>query len=531
MNIAYIDELPPTNTRTVTRPQGEDQEPTVSLDIENESVQDVFNYVLRITGMEANRVGRTIFVGPRLPDDARNIVARTYRLNQVPVAAAASFLSSQGAITQLATERLTIESVGEPGFRRLIERREQAIIPLGAEDGLGPLLLRGLSIAADERLNSITLVGSPRKVQMATTFLQQLDARRRQVAINLKIIDVSLSGTDNFNTSFSFGVADSFFSQDRGRLTTNFGESRPPTQAEVDASLLNPTVSPINIGTTPFLDNQPDAPFGDSTADRPFVGQGQRGFRARSPFGTFDNPLQPGLTNFTAGTGTQPDTFTYQLPELFQFPRRFLAQLQAQVLSSNAKILTDPTLVIQEGQTAEVNLTQEIVGNRTVTVETTNAGVVTTENISIEEVGLVVNVIVDKIDDNGFVTLQINPRISSPSGTETTSTGSTFTLTQQRSLESGQIRLRDGQTLILAGIIQDQDRTTVSKVPILGDIPLLGALFRSTNRQNQRNELVILATPNILDDSERSTFGYGYVPGEETRQMLQRTGTFNPNQR
>jgi type IV pilus assembly protein PilQ len=77
--------------------------------------------------------------------------------------------------------------------------------------------------------------------------------------------------------------------------------------------------------------------------------------------------------------------------------------------------------------------------------------------------------------------------------------------------------------LILSGIIQDADRTTVTKVPILGDIPILGALFRSTNNVNQRQEVIVLLTPKIMDDSERSSsMGFNYNPSPEARQMLER---------
>ncbi|MFM6755820.1 MAG: type II secretion system protein GspD, partial [Dolichospermum sp.] len=93
-----------------------------------------------------------------------------------------------------------------------------------------------------------------------------------------------------------------------------------------------------------------------------------------------------------------------------------------------------------------------------------------------------------------------------------------------RSLTSGTIRLRDSQTLILSGIIQDEDRTSVSKLPILGDIPLLGALFRKTNKQNERREVIILLTPQIMDDSQGSGYGYNYTPSPTTREMLERQG-------
>ena len=81
--------------------------------------------------------------------------------------------------------------------------------------------------------------------------------------------------------------------------------------------------------------------------------------------------------------------------------------------------------------------------------------------------------------------------------------------------------MRDGQGLILSGIIQDADRTSISKTPILGDLPILGSLFRRTTRINERNEVVVLVTPQILDDSDRSTFGYSYVPSYNTRRALE----------
>ena len=140
------------------------------------------------------------------------------------------------------------------------------------------------------------------------------------------------------------------------------------------------------------------------------------------------------------------------------------------------------------------------------------------------------NVRIERIDDNGFVALSVAPTVSSPAASQDTGNGQ-IVLVSERSLTSGLIRLRDGQTLILSGIIQDQDRTTVSKIPILGDIPLLGSLFRKTNRSNQRQEVIVLLTPQIMDDSERSSFGYNYNPSPEARQMIERRGLQVPAKR
>ncbi|MGB7442820.1 MAG: AMIN domain-containing protein [Coleofasciculaceae cyanobacterium] len=440
LNLAYTGEQEDPTRAAQGAPSDTAAQQTISLDLEDEAVQDVFNYVLQISGLQANRVGRTIFVGAKLPDGARNLVSRTLRLNQIAASSAANFLTTQGAETQIPIEQVQIQTVGEGAAARTIEIRTPRILGLKPEEGESPLLLKGLSVSTDQRLNAITMVGDPRKVEIATSFLIQLDARRRQVAVNVKVVDINLLATDNFNTSFTFGLNDTLFSFDPGSpLTSAFSLSQSPANRDA----------------------------GD-----------------------------------------------------------FVGSLQAEIISGNGKLLTDPTLVVAEGQVASVNLTQEVVGNIERTTEGTGDDRTTTVTAELVNVGLELEINIERIDDNGFVTLSVNPKVTSIADDQLLSTGdgdeNRITLRNIRELASGQIRLRDGQTLILAGIIQDENRTTVEKVPILGDIPILGALFRNTNRENRRSEIVVLLTPQILDDSARSSFGYNYTPGREAREVLDR---------
>ncbi|MFP4124487.1 MAG: AMIN domain-containing protein [Coleofasciculus sp.] len=529
-------------------------EETISLDLENEPVQDVFNYVLQLAGLQANRRGRTIFVGSRLPQAARNVISRTLRLNQVSVSSASAFLATQGAEVQQVVTPIEREFNQETGA--IIRETEQPaeLRPLTVNqpgESTGALLLRGLAVSTDDRLNAITLVGEPRHIELASAFLTQLDLRRRQVAINVKIIDVNLLGTDAFNTSFSFGVGDGFFVVDEGAAFFNYGEFRPPNQTNVTGSTASPPIignpfDEANIFFDPnnFIDVEGAAPGTVIIDERNGTIQTfPRGTaRFRAPFLNLDDPQDAGIIEITAPedneiTIDQDGNFSItpgelgeievELPSLFQFPTRFLAELQAQITSGNAKILTDPTLLVQEGQTAGVNLTQEVVGNIEQTRETSDGLTTVTTTAEIREAGLQLGITVERIDDNGFVTLNVNPRVTSIGNTQDLSVGDNvneISLLNVRELNSGQIRLRDGQTLILTGIIQESDRTTVTKVPILGDLPILGALFRSTERRNQRQEVIVLLTPQVLDDSERGSFGYNYTPGREAQEVLQRRG-------
>jgi type IV pilus assembly protein PilQ len=186
-------------------------------------------------------------------------------------------------------------------------------------------------------------------------------------------------------------------------------------------------------------------------------------------------------------------------------------------------------MVVQEGERTKVNLTQEVLGGfQTDFVQVGNV-VQPQRRPIIKEAGLILDIQVPRIDDNGFVTLAVAPTVSAV-GSQVNTDDGIIALLQKREMQSGQIRLRDGQTLILSGIIQESDRTTVSKVPILGDLPILGALFRSTNRQNQRQEVIVLLTPQIIDDtSGKGSFGYGYTPGNDARQLLQQQKFPVPN--
>ncbi|ALB41267.1 general secretion pathway protein GspD [Anabaena sp. WA102] len=469
---------------------------TISLDIENEPVQDVFNYVLRLSALEANRTGRTIFVGTKLPNSTRDTVMRSLRLNQVTVGVALNFLVALGAESAVSRERLVTSvnavtvGTGVAPITQTQTTTETKVETQRITYQDSTPLLRGLQASGDERTNSVTLIGNPKMVEMAVSQLVQLDVRRRQVVVNVKIIDVNLLGIQDSNSSFSFGLGNSYFTSDGGAATFNFGGSRPATGSEVASSVTETpiTTNPLSSANI-FLDKR-DSSTGNPTA------------------GATSTPT-------VSGSVTDQTPPTYELPKLYQFPKKFLASLTAQVTSGNAKILTDPTLIVQEGQNATVALTSEVYGG----IKITN---LLREPI-IKNAGLTLTVKVERIDDNGFVSLSVAPTVSSLAGT-TSSPDGDITLLASRSLASGQLRLRDGQTLILSGIIQDSDRTTISKLPILGDIPLLGSLFRKSNRTNERREVIVLLTPQIMDDSERSAYGYNYTPSPQVRQILERRG-------
>jgi len=417
----------------------------VSLSIENETAQDVFNNVLRISGLEANRIGQTIFVATRLPVTLKNLVTKSYRLNQITVSEASGYLIGLGAsrvVNRLrpipGVQTATIGAASQVVVNVTTETIPTLeTIAITAESGATPLL-RGLQVVAEERSNSITLIGSPKQIEYAEIQLARLDLRKRQVAVNVRVLEVSLNNGQTLGGGLTF----------------------------------------------------------------------------------------PGGNPIIAGTGFQSIGIGFNSSQPITLPTAIIASLTASISNGNAKVITDPTLTVQEGETATVALTDQVLNNILTTVTGVGDSRVTTTTATFAQVGLTLAIQIERIDDNGFINLSVSPRISTPLNTVDLSSSfggggiNRITPISERVLNSGRIRLRDAQTLILSGVIRDSDSESVQKVPLLGDLPIIGALFRRTVTSNNRSEVIIIVTPRIMDDSQNANWGYTYQPGPETQKVI-----------
>jgi MSHA biogenesis protein MshL len=102
-----------------------------------------------------------------------------------------------------------------------------------------------------------------------------------------------------------------------------------------------------------------------------------------------------------------------------------------------------------------------------------------------------------QIASDGTVTMHIHPIVTDKLGDAVAPTGETAPIVSIRETDT-LVRVADGQTVIIGGLMEDKDDDRVEKVPILGDIPLLGGLFRKTTKTGRKSELVILLTPTVL---------------------------------
>lgn len=165
--------------------------------------------------------------------------------------------------------------------------------------------------------------------------------------------------------------------------------------------------------------------------------------------------------------------------------------IRALEASGKTQVLSAPSLVVMNNQSAQIQVGDDIPINQT-TVNTINTDT-TLSSVQYIQTGVILDV-VPRINPGGLVYLDIRQQVSDAApltGTETNPRISTRSI-------STQVAVQSGQTVLLGGLIKQADSNTGSKVPYLGSIPGLGWLFRATTRSNARTELLVLITPRVV---------------------------------
>ncbi len=175
--------------------------------------------------------------------------------------------------------------------------------------------------------------------------------------------------------------------------------------------------------------------------------------------------------------------------------------LNAMLQDSDTNILSSPRLRVRNRDKAKIMIGDRVpIITNSLTPTTTGPGVVT-GTVTYQDVGLKLDVEPEIHLDNE-VSIKIGLEVSSLGNAVTnTATGSVVYTVQTRNTSTS-LRLRDGETQILAGLIQNSDTSSVAKVPLLGQIPLLGHLFSNDNGNKSKTEIILSITPHIVGHSK-----------------------------
>lgn len=316
-----------------------------------------------------------------------------------------------------------------------------------------------IGIWADDSTNALIITAPPKIMKSMMAIIDKLDIRRAQVLVEAVIVEVSSDRAAQLGVTWAVGGAD---------LDNAVGVTKFP-------------------GTT-----------GVTGVAGAILGGVDGGNGSGSPAELLGNGL-------TFGVGRLKDSGI-----------SFVALLEALEADGTSNIIGTPVLVTLDNEEAEIKVGQEVpfvTGSYTNTGTGGGNAVNPFQTIEREQVGLTLK-LTPQINEGDAVRLKISQEISSL----LPSSAAVDLITSNRSINTTVI-VQDNATLVLGGLIQDQVTETQSRVPLLGRIPLLGALFRADSTKKNKTNLMVFIKPTILRDNVQAAFQtnakYNYIRDQQ----------------
>ena len=328
---------------------------------------------------------------------------------------------------------------GLPGTGAAGNKPNTAAEPDG-ESGAVAAFDSGLRIASDENTNSLVIIATKDQFEIIKQVINNLDIRRKQVYVEAVILELSTDDTG----AFGFGV----------HAGNKNGDSTNIYSAQMGAS---------SIGlSSDLLSGAAIGAFGPSIS---------------VPFGSVGSSSADGTS--TASTLDIP---------------AFGVVLNALQTSGSVNIVSTPSVLTLDNEEAKI-----VVGRNVpfpVGQSQTSFGVPIV-NYQREDVAITLKV-TPQINESNFVTLEVFQEVQEIEG-DVAAAGPGGPTTSKRSVENV-VLVKDNQTIVIGGLISTTQNETETKIPILGDIPVLGVLFRGKTKQSRKTNMLIFLTPHIIDD-------------------------------
>jgi general secretion pathway protein D len=229
------------------------------------------------------------------------------------------------------------------------------------------------------------------------------------------------------------------------------------------------------------------------------------GFSALSQVVGSNSPLNALGQPLGAFGGIPPGAGLYQI-----LGRDFQATLRAIAQAGKAQLLSRPSILARDGQPATIVVGQSVPLITSVRYDTFGNAI---NNVTYTDVGIILKV-TPYITSEGLVQMIVSPQTSAidPNTSVPISTGVSAPVINVRSADTVVVT-PDGQTVVIGGLMQNERASADNKIPVLGDIPVLGNLFKRRTRSNDKTELLIFLTPHVvqaptqlaaLSDTERN---------------------------
>ena len=333
-------------------------------------------------------------------------------------------------------------------------------------------------VQADPATNSLIITAPEPMYRQLRAVIDQLDSRRAQVYVESLIVEVDPSQTSSLGIQWQ-GILGQNGDTNLVGAGTNFGSGLN--------NILNATVA-----------------------------------------------VAQGVTAVGTAVTATPPSAGFNIGVAHKIGNRYTLGALAQALNSTSgtNILSTPNLVTLDNEEAKIVVGQNVpfvTGSFTSTGTSTSSPFQTIER---KDVGITLR-IKPQIGENGTVRMTIFQESSSVATTTAVGTDNAGPTTNKRSIDST-IVVDDGQIVVLGGLIEDTYSTTRSKVPLLGDIPFLGALFRSETRERKKTNLMVFLRPVVMRDQSTanrvSLDRYDYIRAEQQAAQPPYSGVMGINQ-
>lgn len=313
------------------------------------------------------------------------------------------------------------------------------------------LLSGEVKITADAPTNSLVIQASPRDFDVLKSIIQKLDIRRRQVFIESAILEASVSRGSAFGIQAAGPLARTDI------LQKDATSASDPAVKSAGIFSLGPLASSLDN-----LLQSPDKLTGLAL-----------GFRSG---GTFDMSVTDPATG---------ETKTRKVPLL-------TAIIRLAASANNLNVLSTPHILATANEEATISIGQEI---PQITNSTLTDGGNTTRSYTRVRVATELN-ITPQINADDYLTLKIKQKVNSVG--EKGDDGQYNTINREATTTA---IVKDQQTIVIGGLMEDRKTVRETKVPFLGDIPILGWLFKDRETANQKVNLLLFLTPHVIKDT------------------------------
>lgn len=272
------------------------------------------------------------------------------------------------------------------------------------------------------------------------------------------------------------------------------GIDLPPQQVLIEVKIVDITSKDLqNLGVTWMADYKP-------------VGDRKSIFRRET---NYQEELK--TTTTVAGPSSSLSGGQFKINTLDFKGLSITATLDALVQDQKAHLLASPSIAVLNNREARI-----VIGEKVPYKERTQTTTGTTETTKFIDVGTTLRV-TPSINADGYITMMIHPEVSSVSSL--LDAGPRITTREADTT----VRVKEGETIVIGGLIKQQDDKTRSKIPLLGDIPIVGLLFSNRSKDQTQTELAVFITPKILRSREESKLA-GAKPEEEIYVNIGPTG-------